>query len=74
MVFFQTVYDTWFITFYNLVYTCLPVLGLSLFDQVRLEASLLVRAEAPGPMRGILKSKKDRKSWFYEVKSKWNHF
>ncbi|XP_028376804.1 phospholipid-transporting ATPase FetA-like [Phyllostomus discolor] len=29
----QTVYDTWFITFYNLVYTCLPVLGLSLFDQ-----------------------------------------
>uniref|UniRef100_A0A8D0R8N9 Phospholipid-transporting ATPase n=1 Tax=Sus scrofa TaxID=9823 RepID=A0A8D0R8N9_PIG len=29
----QTVYDTWFITFYNLVYTSLPVLGLSLFDQ-----------------------------------------
>uniref|UniRef100_A0A8C2P4U3 Phospholipid-transporting ATPase n=1 Tax=Capra hircus TaxID=9925 RepID=A0A8C2P4U3_CAPHI len=29
----QTVYDTWFITFYNLIYTSLPVLGLSLFDQ-----------------------------------------
>uniref|UniRef100_A0A8C9CPX9 Phospholipid-transporting ATPase n=1 Tax=Phocoena sinus TaxID=42100 RepID=A0A8C9CPX9_PHOSS len=29
----QTVYDTWFITFYNLLYTSLPVLGLSLFDQ-----------------------------------------
>ncbi|XP_074217884.1 phospholipid-transporting ATPase FetA-like isoform X11 [Camelus bactrianus] len=29
----QTVYDTWFITFYNLVYTSLPVLGVSLFDQ-----------------------------------------
>uniref|UniRef100_A0A6Q2YKE1 Phospholipid-transporting ATPase n=1 Tax=Esox lucius TaxID=8010 RepID=A0A6Q2YKE1_ESOLU len=29
----QTVYDEWFITLYNLVYTALPVLGLSLFDQ-----------------------------------------
>ncbi|KAG8505977.1 Phospholipid-transporting ATPase FetA, partial [Galemys pyrenaicus] len=29
----QIVYDTWFIAFYNLVYTALPVLGLSLFDQ-----------------------------------------
>uniref|UniRef100_A0A672J2P0 Phospholipid-transporting ATPase n=1 Tax=Salarias fasciatus TaxID=181472 RepID=A0A672J2P0_SALFA len=29
----QTVYDEWFITFYNMVYTALPVLGLSLFDQ-----------------------------------------
>ncbi|KAK7896412.1 hypothetical protein WMY93_021737 [Mugilogobius chulae] len=29
----QTVYDEWFITIYNLVYTALPVLGLSLFDQ-----------------------------------------
>lgn len=32
--FFQTVYDEWFITVYNLMYTALPVLGLSLFDQV----------------------------------------
>lgn len=31
----QTVYDEWFITLYNLVYTALPVLGMSLFDQVR---------------------------------------
>ncbi|XP_075885168.1 phospholipid-transporting ATPase ID-like [Nelusetta ayraudi] len=29
----QTVYDEWFITMYNTVYTALPVLGLSLFDQ-----------------------------------------
>lgn len=29
----QTVYDEWFITFYNLMYTALPVLGMSLFDQ-----------------------------------------
>ncbi|KAA0716750.1 Phospholipid-transporting ATPase ID [Triplophysa tibetana] len=29
----QTVYDEGFITLYNLVYTALPVLGLSLFDQ-----------------------------------------
>ncbi|XP_007945213.1 phospholipid-transporting ATPase FetA-like [Orycteropus afer afer] len=29
----QTIYDNWFITFYNLVYTALPVLSLSLFDQ-----------------------------------------
>lgn len=27
-------YDEWFITFYNLMYTALPVLGMSLFDQV----------------------------------------
>ncbi|XP_042307204.1 phospholipid-transporting ATPase ID-like isoform X1 [Sceloporus undulatus] len=29
----QTVYDEWFITLYNMVYTSLPVLGMSLFDQ-----------------------------------------
>ncbi|NXW11315.1 AT8B2 ATPase, partial [Fregetta grallaria] len=29
----QTVYDEWFITLYNLVYTSLPVLGTGLFDQ-----------------------------------------
>ncbi|XP_026862250.2 phospholipid-transporting ATPase ID [Electrophorus electricus] len=29
----QTVYDEWFITLYNLVYTALPVIGLGLFDQ-----------------------------------------
>uniref|UniRef100_A0A803YGE6 Phospholipid-transporting ATPase n=1 Tax=Meleagris gallopavo TaxID=9103 RepID=A0A803YGE6_MELGA len=29
----QTVYDQWFITLYNLAYTSLPVLGMSLFDQ-----------------------------------------
>ncbi|XP_067888832.1 probable phospholipid-transporting ATPase IM [Heterodontus francisci] len=29
----QTVYDEWFITLYNLVYTSLPVLAMSLFDQ-----------------------------------------
>lgn len=30
----QTVYDEWFITLYNLVYTALPVIALSIFDQV----------------------------------------
>lgn len=40
-VFFsQTVYDEWFITLYNLVYTSLPVLGMSLFDQVLFLSSL----------------------------------
>ncbi|XP_074217890.1 phospholipid-transporting ATPase FetA-like isoform X12 [Camelus bactrianus] len=34
-----SVYDTWFITFYNLVYTSLPVLGVSLFDQIALETT-----------------------------------
>ncbi|KAM6902301.1 phospholipid-transporting ATPase ID-like [Xenentodon cancila] len=29
----QTVYDEWFITLYNTVYTALPVLGISIFDQ-----------------------------------------
>ncbi|XP_078406485.1 putative phospholipid-transporting ATPase IM [Cetorhinus maximus] len=29
----QTVYDEWFITLYNLVYTSLPILAMSLFDQ-----------------------------------------
>uniref|UniRef100_A0A3B3VQK3 Phospholipid-transporting ATPase n=1 Tax=Poecilia latipinna TaxID=48699 RepID=A0A3B3VQK3_9TELE len=29
----QTVYDEWFITLYNLVYTSLPILSLGLFDQ-----------------------------------------
>nr|XP_033791803.1 phospholipid-transporting ATPase ID-like isoform X2 [Geotrypetes seraphini]XP_033791812.1 phospholipid-transporting ATPase ID-like isoform X2 [Geotrypetes seraphini]XP_033791822.1 phospholipid-transporting ATPase ID-like isoform X2 [Geotrypetes seraphini]XP_033791829.1 phospholipid-transporting ATPase ID-like isoform X2 [Geotrypetes seraphini]XP_033791838.1 phospholipid-transporting ATPase ID-like isoform X2 [Geotrypetes seraphini] len=29
----QTVYDEWYITLYNLVYTSLPVLGMSLCDQ-----------------------------------------
>ncbi|KAM9642236.1 phospholipid-transporting ATPase FetA-like [Trichechus inunguis] len=58
----QTVYDNWFITFYNLVYTSLPVLGLSLFDQVRLRESISVNAEAPRPLRSIPKSEKFCKS------------
>ncbi|MGH0174835.1 UNVERIFIED_CONTAM: hypothetical protein FKN15_069196 [Acipenser sinensis] len=33
----QTVYDEWYITLYNLVYTSLPVLGMSLFDQTGTE-------------------------------------
>ena len=32
---FQTVYDQWFITLYNIVYTSLPVLAMGIFDQVR---------------------------------------
>ncbi|GCC34282.1 hypothetical protein chiPu_0012755 [Chiloscyllium punctatum] len=29
----QTVYDQWFITLYNIVYTSLPVLAMGIFDQ-----------------------------------------
>lgn len=32
---FQTVYDQWFITLFNIVYTSLPVLAMGLFDQVQ---------------------------------------
>lgn len=32
----QTVYDQWFITLFNIVYTSLPVLAMGLFDQVSL--------------------------------------
>lgn len=35
----QTVYDEWYITLYNLIYTALPVLGMSLFDQVCTKAT-----------------------------------
>ncbi|XP_032716390.1 phospholipid-transporting ATPase FetA-like isoform X1 [Lontra canadensis] len=45
----QTVYDTWFITFYNLVYTSLPVLSLSLFDQDVNETWSLRFPELYGP-------------------------
>uniref|UniRef100_A0A8D0G9K7 P-type ATPase C-terminal domain-containing protein n=1 Tax=Sphenodon punctatus TaxID=8508 RepID=A0A8D0G9K7_SPHPU len=31
----QTVYDQYFITLYNIVYTSLPVLAMGVFDQVR---------------------------------------
>lgn len=31
---FQTVYDQWFITLFNIVYTSLPVLAMGVFDQV----------------------------------------
>lgn len=30
----QTVYDQWFITLFNIVYTSLPVLAMGLFDQI----------------------------------------
>lgn len=30
----QTVYDQYFITLYNIVYTSLPVLAMGIFDQV----------------------------------------
>lgn len=40
---FQTVYDEWFITLYNLVYTSLPVLGMSIFDQVNSQNEPSVR-------------------------------
>lgn len=37
----QTVYDQWFITLFNIVYTSLPVLAMGLFDQVRAAYSFL---------------------------------
>jgi len=33
---FQTLFDPYFISFYNVMYTSLPVLVLGLFDQVSL--------------------------------------
>ncbi len=32
----KTVYDQWFITLFNIVYTSLPVLAMGVFDQVSL--------------------------------------
>uniref|UniRef100_A0A8C7UYB9 Phospholipid-transporting ATPase n=1 Tax=Oncorhynchus mykiss TaxID=8022 RepID=A0A8C7UYB9_ONCMY len=46
----QTVYDEWFITLYNLVYTALPVLALSLFDQVIRSLMLYPKLYAPGQL------------------------
>ena len=34
LISFQTVYDQWFITLFNIVYTSLPVLAMGIFDQV----------------------------------------
>lgn len=41
IILLQTVYDEWFITLYNLVYTALPVLGMSLFEQVTIQTRQL---------------------------------
>lgn len=38
--FLQTVYDQWFITLFNIVYTSLPVLAMGLFDQVKFNSLL----------------------------------
>lgn len=40
----QTVYDQYFITLYNIVYTSLPVLAMGVFDQVW--GSLMIRWDA----------------------------
>lgn len=39
----QTVYDQYFITLYNIVYTSLPVLAMGVFDQVW--GSLMVKQD-----------------------------
>lgn len=36
LLFLKTVYDQWFITLFNIVYTSLPVLAMGVFDQVSL--------------------------------------
>ena len=38
----QTVYDPYFITFYNVLYTSLPVMGVAFFDQVMFSHSVTV--------------------------------
>ncbi|XP_078283641.1 putative phospholipid-transporting ATPase IM [Rhinoraja longicauda] len=48
----QTVYDQWFITLYNIVYTSLPVLAMGIFDQDVNEQKSLVytRLYEPGQL------------------------
>ncbi|KAM9820172.1 phospholipid-transporting ATPase ID [Neosynchiropus ocellatus] len=55
----QTVYDEWFITCYNLIYTSLPVLGMSLFDQdVNDRVSFQYpQLYAPGPQNSYFSKK-----------------
>lgn len=42
IVSFQTVYDQWFITLFNIVYTSLPVLAMGIFDQVCIFFSVFI--------------------------------
>ncbi|KAM8872342.1 phospholipid-transporting ATPase ID [Synchiropus picturatus] len=55
----QTVYDEWFITCYNLIYTALPVLGMSIFDQdVNDRVSFQYpQLYAPGPLNSYFSKK-----------------
>ncbi|XP_061603551.1 phospholipid-transporting ATPase ID-like [Phyllopteryx taeniolatus] len=48
----QTVYDQWFVSMYNVVYTVLPVLGMSLFDQEVNDrrSSQYPQLYSPGPL------------------------
>uniref|UniRef100_A0A3Q3XA32 Phospholipid-transporting ATPase n=1 Tax=Mola mola TaxID=94237 RepID=A0A3Q3XA32_MOLML len=55
----QIVYDNWFITLYNTVYTLLPVLGLGLFDQDvnDLWSLMFPRLYTPGQLNAYLNKK-----------------
>lgn len=44
MMFFsapQAIYDSWFVTLYNVVFTSLPVIGLAILEQVKFPALLI---------------------------------
>ncbi|XP_061468769.1 phospholipid-transporting ATPase ID-like isoform X3 [Rhineura floridana] len=67
----QTVYDEWFITLYNMVYTSLPVLGMSLFDQdVDEKWSLqFPQLYAPGQQNRYFNKREFAKCMLYSVYS-----
>uniref|UniRef100_A0A8C7M524 Phospholipid-transporting ATPase n=1 Tax=Oncorhynchus kisutch TaxID=8019 RepID=A0A8C7M524_ONCKI len=46
----QTVYDQYFITLYNIVYTSLPVLAMGIFDQVSLPSTSYPKLYEPGQL------------------------
>uniref|UniRef100_A0A8C2Q8Y2 Phospholipid-transporting ATPase n=1 Tax=Cyprinus carpio TaxID=7962 RepID=A0A8C2Q8Y2_CYPCA len=55
----QTVYDQWFITLFNIVYTSLPVLAMGLFDQVSLQYSLrFPNLYRPGQLNQLFNKRK----------------
>uniref|UniRef100_A0A8C1NBH2 Phospholipid-transporting ATPase n=1 Tax=Cyprinus carpio TaxID=7962 RepID=A0A8C1NBH2_CYPCA len=54
----QTVYDQWFITLFNIVYTSLPVLAMGLFDQVSLYSLRYPNLYRPGQLNQLFNKRK----------------
>uniref|UniRef100_A0A8C1NLD9 Phospholipid-transporting ATPase n=1 Tax=Cyprinus carpio TaxID=7962 RepID=A0A8C1NLD9_CYPCA len=54
----QTVYDQWFITLFNIVYTSLPVLAMGLFDQVSLYSLRFPNLYRPGQLNQLFNKRK----------------